>query len=315
MGALFFTLIQIAYLIAPLFFFLTIFSAYKAYEKASNERKTIRETEYVAKKLLDYLPKRIEKALNENPKNCKQHTIHFMKVYRNCFSKLIIYFFLWGMYICIIFIRICHLASGLYTKYNLEVPWLIGFYIGASILETYWFFLMPIFEIFHQDKLVQIGHWLYQMLGRLVVIGQRLMISVGGALTSFILLIVGVNWFQECFTNVINEYGSFAYLIFLATYQYGALKIVSLFINWIITKCKKNDNKPIKVTKDTIYKCIKNCSYLSMIFISSFTPISESDVGIAIGILFLVDDYLIKEKDLFQNNKDTLTTDATEIPK
>ena len=91
-------------------------------------------------------------------------------------------------------------------------------------------------------------------------------------------------------------------LLILMLYQYMLLKLVSNIVKWIIIFITKKIHKlqcfEKYVKGEIMYLILKNCTYLSMVFVYAVSvgmDKSGTPLAGAIGVLFLVDTFFAQE--------------------
>ena len=176
-----------------------------------------------------------------------------------------------------------------------------------SILILYWFLLTPLFEFFHLYKFADWGYHIWFFLQNTTEKFNALVLLIAKYscefVSSFFILFVYIKTLENLLILIEVEMTFWIALSFLILYQYMILKIFSWILqNIIIFTIKKLNHLHILkkyIENHIIYSLLKNCTYLSMVFVYAIATDSkkaDTPVAAAIGILFLIDTFFTQEK-------------------
>ena len=299
-----FVIVQIFIVLCPLILLFYFGVEIYKFDRIINKRRIIREKQLQFERIGDFLPRKIKKQLEKDPRIIKRFVNEIMKAYTKVLFAIGVYITFWILYLIGIIIRIIWLFNDHYSG---QSPKEYGGIIGSiimSALMVYWFLLMPIFEFFHLRKSYELGYTIWRFF-RYVL--NELIIPVFKYSMEFIvsfLMLYGYTFLVKKFLQYF--YFEMTFIIALTTlmlYQYGILKALSQILKVILQKIslKFEGGKNIqKYTKhNIIYLILKNATYLSMVVIYAiavYLDKAEVPMASAIGVLFLIDTFFAQEK-------------------
>lgn len=290
--------------IVPLFYFAT-----KVYRFCNvlNKRRCIREKHISFKGIKDFFPKRIRQELESDSSIVKRFIDEVLEAYQKLLLAICVYILFWILYFTGIVVRIVWLFNN---HYALLAPQEYGCVIGSvlmSILILYWFLLTPIFDFFHWKKLSNLGYitwkFLLDLLEIIVEWFKQIIKYICEIVVSLFLMCLYIFLVNKILLSAQIKLTFWIDLLILMLYQYMILKLFSNIIKWIIMIITKIIHKlqffEKYVKGEIIYLILKNCTYLSMVFVYAVAvgrDKSGMPLAAAIGVLFLVDTFFAQEK-------------------
>ena len=175
-----------------------------------------------------------------------------------------------------------------------------------SILILYWFLLTPIFDFFHWKKLSELGYITWKFLqdksNIIVECFKQIVKYICELLVSFFPMCGYIILVKKILVLAQIDLTFWLALLILMLYQYMLLKLVSNIVKWIIIFITKKIHKlqcfEKYVKGEIMYLILKNCTYLSMVFVYAVSvgmDKSGTPLAGAIGVLFLVDTFFAQE--------------------
>ena len=294
-----------------------VYLAYRVYKFNTiiKKRSSTRNKQLSLNRLKDFFPKNLERQLKNDHKIVNSHVTELINRYKQLLISLLCYVLFWLVYVTFIVIRIFWIFRGYYSSLNSSE---FGCVIGSvlmSILTVYWLLLIPLFKILHFNKMANFGYKIWRLLQENILlyfqIAVKYTIELG---ISLFLLTYYIKIFKCLYKSINLEFEFWLALVTLILYQYMVLKIFSAIISkcfrFFVQKYKKIGVFVKRYTSnDMLYASMKNCTYLSMLLIYAMAVKVDklsAPIVAAIGVLFLLDTFLEKEKDIIEkveNNK------------
>ena len=257
-------------------------------------------------------PKKLESMILKNADNKAKEIHGLVRYYKKLVYGFILYWAFIIILVVVVALKIIKIA-GLFHK-NSDVLNMIEITedtasIVAGILILLGFYLQPLLEnrkskVFKfvgwtGGKLWSLVRWTIDKLEPLFIDLCEVIYSF---LISWIMLNVYLKILDKMFVSGKNDVDFVICFMELFIYQYVILGLVAYIIHKFLCEIKK---KVAILTKccniKLIYKYVKNCTYLTLIYINASEiekgRSSAAIVG-AIGILFLLDDYMNKRNNI-----------------
>ena len=252
----------------------------------------------------DFSPKKIRRELESDSSIEKKIIDETIKAYQNVLLAFCIYISFWILYLILIVVRIVWLCNH-YRLLNPQEGGSVSASIVMSVLVSYWLFLTPIFELFNLNKLSNLGYITWKFLQDILDKCQKKFHSIikyfCQILVSFILMYVYIFFVKKVLNSVQIKINFWNALIILMLYQYMILKLLSNIIIFIAIKINKIQYLERYADDNILYLFLKNSTYLSMVLVYA-TAVDEGKAEApfiaAIGILFLIDTFFDKEKEI-----------------
>ncbi len=295
----------------PLFYFAT--KIYR-FDNILNKRRCIREKQISFKGVKDFSPKKIRQGLEKDSSILKRFIDEVLEAYQKLLLASFIYVIFWILYLVGIVVRVVWLFNN---HYELLEPQELGCVMGSilmSILVLYWLLLTPIFEFFHWKKLSDLGYitwkFLQDMTEKIVDWFKQISKYICEFMVSFFPMYGYIFLVKKIFAIIQVEITFWIALLILMVYQYMGVKLFSCILQKIIMFMTKKISKLQGVEKyakgEIMYLLLKNCTYLSMVFVYAVAVDSEQSstpLAAALGVLFLIDTFLAQEKTIQEKVK------------
>lgn len=257
-------------------------------------------------------PQKLESIILKNADNKVREIRGLVRYYRELLYGFVLYYASIIILVVAVALKIIKIVRFLHQNSNVisitEITEDVAC-IVSGILILFGFYLPPLFEN-RKSKVLSFMGWTGTKLWSLVRyiidnIAPALIYMceiICSLLISLLLLEVYFRFIKNIFGN--NE-GNVSFQIYfggLLIYQYAILKLFACIIYTFLDKVKKKIAILAKYCNyELIYEYLKNCTYLALIYINFYgTKIGKSDAPVigAIGILFLVDDYINKKNNI-----------------
>ena len=289
--------------IVPLFYFATRVNGFC---NVLNKRRCIREKNISFKGIKDFFPKNIRRELESDSSIVKRFIDEVLKAYQKLLLAFYIYVLFWILYLTGIVVRIVWLFNNHYALLEPQEYGCVIASILMSILILYWFLLTPIFDFFHWKKLSELGYitwkFLQDMSNIIVEWFKQIIKYICELIVSFFPMYGYIILVKKILVFAQIDLTFWLALLILMLYQYMLLKLVSNIVKWIIIFITKKIHKlqcfEKYVKGEIMYLILKNCTYLSMVFVYAVSvgmDKSGTPLAGAIGVLFLVDTFFAQE--------------------